>query len=56
MGQQCYYECMESLGVELAEVVPTEAGIGHPLMVVIVNVLVPDYAWEFSLLQLTASQ
>lgn len=54
--RQCYYEWEESLGVELSEVVPAEAGIGHPLVVVIVDVLVPDDARELGLLQLAASQ
>lgn len=55
-ARQCYYEWGESLGVELAEVVPAEAGIGHPLVVVIVDVLMLDDAWELGLLQLAASQ
>lgn len=47
---------MESLGVELAEVVPAEARISHRHVVVIVDVFVLDDAWELGLLQFTASQ
>ncbi len=47
---------MGSLGVELAKVVPAEAGIGNAFVVVIVDMLMLDDAWELGLLQFTPSQ
>jgi hypothetical protein len=45
-----------SLGVELAEVVPAESGVGHSFVVVVVDVLVADDSRELGLLQIAASQ
>ena len=45
-----------SLGVELSQIVSAEAGVRHSLVVVIVDVLVTDDAWELCLLQVASSQ
>lgn len=53
--RSAYYGC-GSFGVKLAEVVPAEARVGHPLVVVVVDVLVLYDPRELSLLQVAARQ
>lgn len=47
---------MGSLGIELAQVVSAEARISHALVVIVVDMLVPNDAWELRFLKVASSQ